>query len=59
MKKRVELDVDFIGGAGPLTKEEGDGYLVEFPDLPSCIAYGRAPSTCLEMIQKQYHPLKF
>lgn len=24
----------------PLTKDEGSGYLVEFPDLPGCIADG-------------------
>ena len=27
----------------PLTKEEGGGWLVEFPDLPGCVADGETP----------------
>ncbi|MBS0357787.1 MAG: type II toxin-antitoxin system HicB family antitoxin [Proteobacteria bacterium] len=31
----------------PLTSEEGGGYLVEFPDLPGCIADGETPEAAL------------
>ncbi len=31
----------------PLTKEEGGGYLVEFPDLPGCIADGETVEEAL------------
>jgi antitoxin HicB len=27
----------------PLSKEEGGGYLVEFPDFPGCVADGETP----------------
>lgn len=32
----------------PLTKEEGGGYLVEFPDLPGCIADGETVEEALQ-----------
>ncbi len=32
----------------PLTKEEGGGYLVEFPDLPGCIADGETIDEALK-----------
>lgn len=35
----------------PLTKEEGNGYLIEFPDLPGCIADG-------ETIEEALHEAK-
>ncbi len=31
----------------PLTKEEGSGYLAEFPDLPGCMADGDTPEKAL------------
>lgn len=31
----------------PLTKEEGGGYLAEFPDLPGCIADGKTVEIAL------------
>lgn len=31
----------------PLTKEEGGGYLIEFPDLPGCIADGETMEEAL------------
>lgn len=31
----------------PLTKEEGGGYLVEFPDLPGCMADGETVEEAL------------
>lgn len=31
----------------PLTKEEGGGYLAEFPDLPGCIADGETVEQAL------------
>ncbi len=27
----------------PMTEQEGDGYLIEFPDYPGCIATGETP----------------
>ncbi len=27
----------------PLTREEGGGYLITFPDHPGCVAYGETP----------------
>ena len=32
----------------PLTQEEGGGYLVEFPDLPGCIADGETVKKALQ-----------
>ncbi len=31
----------------PLSREEGGGYLVEFPDYPGCIADGETPEQAL------------
>lgn len=31
----------------PLSREEGGGYLVEFPDYPGCIADGETPEEAL------------
>ncbi len=31
----------------PLTHEEGGGYLIEYPDLPGCIADGETPEEAL------------
>jgi antitoxin HicB len=31
----------------PLAKEEGDGYLIEFPDLPGCISDGGTPKDAI------------
>jgi antitoxin HicB len=32
----------------PLPKSEGGGYLVEFPDLPGCMADGATPEEAIE-----------
>ena len=32
----------------PLSKEEGGGYLVEFPDLPGCYGDGASPEEALK-----------
>ena len=32
----------------PLTKEEGGGWLVSFPDLPGCISDGDTPEEAME-----------
>jgi antitoxin HicB len=31
----------------PLTKEEGGGYLIEFPDAPGCISDGETPEEAI------------
>ena len=31
----------------PLAKEEGNGYLIEFPDLPGCISDGETPEDAI------------
>ncbi len=31
----------------PLSREEGGGYLVEFPDFPGCIADGETPEEAI------------
>lgn len=31
----------------PLTKDEGSGYLVEFPDIPGCYADGETPEEAI------------
>jgi antitoxin HicB len=31
----------------PLTAEEGGGYLIEFPDVPGCIADGETPAEAI------------
>ncbi|MFQ5641325.1 MAG: toxin-antitoxin system HicB family antitoxin [bacterium] len=31
----------------PLTKEEGGGYLITFPDLPGCISDGETPEEAI------------
>jgi len=37
----------------PLTEEEGNGYLVEFPDYPGCIADGATPEAAPEAALKE------
>ena len=39
------LDYPFL--VRPLTDEEGGGYLVEFPDLPGCMADGKTIDSAL------------
>ena len=31
----------------PLSEEEGEGYLIEFPDFPGCIADGETPDKAM------------
>jgi antitoxin HicB len=46
MKKRLPLDrYPFL--VRPLTKEEGGGYLVEFPDFPGVISDGETPEEAI------------
>ena len=35
----------------PLRKDEGGGYLVEFPDLPGCMADGATPEEAVREVQ--------
>ena len=41
-----ELEYPFITSALP--KEEGGGYLIEFPDLPGCISDGETIEEAIE-----------
>lgn len=46
MKKRLPLDrYPFL--VRPLSKEEGGGYLVEFPDFPGVISDGETPEEAI------------
>ncbi len=46
MKKKLPLDrYPFL--VRPLSKEEGGGYLVEFPDLPGVISDGETPEEAI------------
>lgn len=46
MKKRLPLDrYSFL--VRPLSKEEGGGYLVEFPDFPGVISDGETPEEAI------------
>lgn len=40
MKKLKTIDYPFT--IRHLTKEEGSGYLIEFPDLPGCMSDGES-----------------
>jgi hypothetical protein len=35
-------NTDYRFTVGPLTEDEGGGYLIEFPDVPGCISDGEA-----------------
>lgn len=39
----------------PLSKEEGGGYAVEFPDLPGCFADGESPEQALREAEDALH----
>ena len=41
----------------PLTEDEGGGYLVEFPDLPGCIATGKTRKQVERLMREaiQFH----
>lgn len=39
----------------PLTQEEGNGYLIEFPDLPGCIADGETIEEALKEAEDALH----
>ena len=47
MSEQHKIDYPFI--IRPLSKEDGGGYLIEFPDLPGCISDG-------ETIEEVYEP---
>jgi antitoxin HicB len=44
MKSRLR---DYSFTIYPLAKEEGGGYLIEFPDLPGCISDGETPEEAI------------
>ena len=39
-KRMSSLELPYPFSIRPLTAEEGGGYLIEFPDLPGCMADG-------------------
>jgi len=45
-REKLRLD-DYPFQVRPLTADEGGGYLIEFPDLPGCIADGETPSEAI------------
>ena len=46
--KRKGLSVDrYPFTIRPLTREEGGGYLIEFPDVPGCISDGETPEEAI------------
>lgn len=45
MATRTDLDYPF--DLRPLPPDEGGGWLVEFPDLPGCIADGETPEEAI------------
>jgi antitoxin HicB len=46
--KRDKLRLDYYPfQVRPLTAEEGGGYLIEFPDVPGCIADGETPAEAI------------
>ena len=46
--KREKLSVDaYPFTIRPLTREEGGGYLIEFPDVPGCISDGETPEEAI------------
>lgn len=45
----LSLEYPFI--VRPLPKEEGGGYVVEFPDLPNCIGTGDTIEEAIKMAQ--------
>ena len=46
MKQTSRLK-DYPFTVHPLAKEEGGGYLIEFPDLPGCISDGETPEDAI------------
>ena len=45
-RDKLRLD-DYPFQVRPLTAEEGGGYLIEFPDVPGCMADGETPSEAI------------
>jgi len=46
--KRDKLKLDeYPFHVRPLTADEGGGYLIEFPDVPGCIADGETPAEAI------------
>ncbi len=42
MNEELRID-DYPARIRPMTADEGEGYLIEFPDLPGCISDGETP----------------
>jgi antitoxin HicB len=45
-RDQLKLD-DYPFQVRPLTADEGGGYLIEFPDVPGCIADGETPAEAI------------
>ena len=39
----------------PLTKAEGGGWLITWPDLPGCMSDGETPEEALEALENLYY----
>jgi predicted RNase H-like HicB family nuclease len=44
----MKEQVDYPFFVRPLSKDEGGGYLIEFPDLPGCMSDGETPEEAIE-----------
>jgi len=40
--------IDYPFEVRPLSKQEGGGYLISFPDLPGCISDGETPEEAIK-----------
>jgi antitoxin HicB len=55
MKTKKQALADYQFTVRPLTKDEGGGYLVEFPDIPGCMSDGE---TIQEAISNGHQALR-
>ena len=46
-KKAATATIDYPFSIRALAEDEGGGYLIEFPDLPGCIADGATPEQAI------------
>jgi antitoxin HicB len=51
----MDKDLPYPAIIRPLSKEEGEGYVVEFPDLPGCFGDGDSPEEALREAESALH----